>query len=166
MSGPALLAVLLLQAAPAAPPAAAPQAAPAQPQGVAPPPEFIQSAQAFGQCVGQASGALPATVTPEAGAKQALAACAAQKATMEQRFESWVAGPNFPEAGRPIAREQFRTQIAGVETQIADDIRRARATPAGATPAPATTAAPAPAATSTPSPAPSATPTPTPRPRR
>ena len=137
------VATLLIAAAPqTATPAtpatpAAVQAAPAQPQDVAPPPEFIQAAQAFGQCIGQTSQALPATTAPEAGAKQALAGCATQKTTLETRFETWVSGPGFPEAGRATAREQFRTQMAGVEPQIAERLRTARAAPAPtATPTP------------------------------
>ena len=115
-----------------------PAAAPAAPQQqVTPPPAFMQAAQAFGQCVEGASSQLPATVTPEAAAAQALAACAAQKTAIETQFEAWVASDSFPAEGRDIARTQFRSQFAQAEGQIADAIRQRRA--AAATPAPAPT---------------------------
>lgn len=100
--------------------------------GPTPPPEFIQAAQAFGQCLGAGSQALPATVAPEAGAPQVLAGCATQKAALEARFEAWISGPTFPEAGRSIARQQFATQMGLAEGQIAEGIRRGRAAPAPA----------------------------------
>lgn len=111
-------------------------------QALAPPPEFVQAAQAFGQCVSTGASALPATVTPEAGAKQTLSGCQAQKTALETRFEAWISGPGFPEAGRATAREQFRIQIAGVEPQLVERIRAARATTP--TPPPAANAAPTP----------------------
>ena len=102
--------------------------------GPTPPPEFIQAAQAFGQCIGSNLSSLAATVTPEAGASQAIAGCAAQKTALETRFEAWVSSASFPAEGREIARQQFRTQLGGAEAQIAATIRQQRAAPA---PAPA-----------------------------
>lgn len=147
MPTPTLAAMLLLTAVQAATPSPTPvpgsatQGGPTQPdQALAPPPEFVQAAQAFGQCVSTGASALPATVTPEAGAKQTLSGCQAQKTALETRFEAWISGPGFPEAGRATAREQFRIQIAGVEPQLVERIRAARAT----TPTPPPAANPAP----------------------
>ena len=135
------LAVVAGQAQPAPPPQAQPAPSP-PPQGqMGPPPEFIAAAQTFGNCVKQGSMALPASVTPEAGAQQALAGCAAQRTALDARFEAWVASPGFPEAGRAQAREQYQAQMATVNTQVADGIRKARATPAPA-PSPAPTPTP------------------------
>jgi hypothetical protein len=114
-----------------------PANAPAQGQQITPPPAFIQAAQAFGQCVEGASGRIATTVTPEAAATQALAACAAQKTAIETQFEAWVASDAFPAEGRDIARTQFRAQFGQVETQIAGAIRQQRAA-AAAPAAPAT----------------------------
>ena len=113
----------------------------------APPPEFIAAAQSFGQCVGRTASATTATTTPEIGAQQALAGCAAEKTAMETRFESWVSGPAFPEVGRAPARAQFAAQMAQVERRVANGIREARAK---APPAPQ--APPVPGPTPTPSP--------------
>lgn len=111
-------------------------AAPAQQQQVVPPPAFIQAAEAFGQCVESASSRIPATVTPEATAAQALVACAAQKTAIETQFEAWVASDAFPAGGRDIARQQFRSQFAQAEGQIANAIRQQRAAPAAPAPPP------------------------------
>lgn len=116
---------------------APPAAAPAQGAEMAPPPEFIQSAQGFGQCIGKNTAQVPTTVTPEAAAKQALTACATEKAAMEGRFDAWVATPSFPEAGRATAREQFRTQLGAAEVEIANKIRAARVAASMPKPAPA-----------------------------
>ena len=102
--------------------------------GPTPPPEFMQAAQGFGQCVGTAMGGLAATVTPEAGATQVLAGCATQKTALETAFETWVSGPSFPAEGREIARQQFRTQLGSAEADIANAIRQRRGS---AAPAPA-----------------------------
>jgi hypothetical protein len=147
-----MFALLLLagsQAAPAPAPAPAPATgatpqAQAQAQALQPPPEFTTAASAFGQCIGQAASALPTTVAPEAGARQVMTGCATQKATLDQRFEAWVSSPTFPAAGREQARTQFRSQIDGVEAQLAGSIREARAKAsagAGAGAAPGTPAA-------------------------
>ena len=113
-----LSAALLVLAAPAL--AQDPQGGPT------PPPAFMASAQAFGQCVGTGIGGLAATVTPEAGATQVLAACATQRTALETQFEAWVASPAFPEAARAPARAQFRERLAGAEAQIAAGIRQGR----------------------------------------
>jgi hypothetical protein len=132
-------------AAPVPAPAPAPAQQPAEPAAneQAPPPEFIQAAQAFGRCIGRTASAVPATTTPEIGARQALAGCTAEKATMESRFESWVGGSSFPEVGRAPARAKFVEQMGQVETRIASGIREARAK-AATTPPPAPAPAPKP----------------------
>ena len=110
-------------------------AAPMQPPE--PPPAFIAAAQGFGQCIQSGAISLPASVTPEAGATQLLAGCSQQRTALETQFEGWVSGPNFPEAGRTIAREQFRSQLGQAEAMIASQIRQSRAAPGpSATPAP------------------------------
>lgn len=136
-------AAALAQNTPATTTTAVPQATPTpQPtpspsmENMEPPPGFIAAAQAFGSCVGTKGQSAPASVTPEAAAKQALAACATEKAALEGSFETWVASPSFPAAGRAEARTQFKAQMEGLEAQIATKFREARApTPApGATP--------------------------------
>lgn len=95
-------------------------------QGATPPPEFIETAQAFGRCLGANASKLPATVEAEPGAKQIVAACADQMAAMKGRFEAWITGPGFPEAGRGPAREELNKQLAGVEPQLVAKIRQSR----------------------------------------
>lgn len=137
----ATTATALAQTAPA--PRVAPTPAPTPTpsmENVEPPPGFIAAAQAFGRCVGSKGQAAPATITPEAAAKQALAACATEKAALEGGFESWVSSPSFPAAGRAEARAQFRAQLDGLETQVANKFSEARA--AAPTPVPAPTPTP------------------------
>ncbi len=130
-TGLSALLVLTASAAVAQPAQTPPAAgAPAQQQQIVPPPAFMQTAEAFGQCVEGAIEQVPASATPEAGAAQALAGCATQKAAMETQFEAWVASDSFPAAGRDMARQQFRTQVGGAEAQIANAIRQQRAAPA------------------------------------
>ena len=122
----------------------APQATPSpSAETLQPPPGFIAAAQAFGRCVGGKGQAAPASITPEAAAKQALAACASERAALEGGFESWVTSPSFPAAGRVEARTQFKAQLDGLEAQVASKFREARA----ATPTPGATPTPAPSAT-------------------
>lgn len=109
-------------------------AAPALAQS--PPPEFIAAAQAYGDCMKIAGPKVPATMTPEAGAQQMLTECAAKKTELDARFEAWVASPTFPEAGRAMAREQYKAQMANVPTQVADGIRKSRGAPAPVTSTP------------------------------
>lgn len=117
----ALAAPVVVQTAPAATPT------PAPPMNAGPSPEFIQAAQGFGQCVGTHAKGSDGKATPEVAATAALAACRTQQTAMEQRFEAWISLPSFPEAGRAIAREQMRTQMAGLPAKVAGDIRAARA---------------------------------------
>jgi len=149
----ALAATLATQAAAPAPPSApaAPAAtqaapAPAAPAPTAPPPAFMAAAQAFGQCIGTGASALARTVTPEAGARQVTTGCAAQKQALDAQFETWISGPTFPAAGRDMARQQFKAQMDGMEPNLAERIRSARAGAASATPQPT----PTPTATPTP----------------
>ena len=102
--------------------------APAAGQNWAPPPEFINAAQAFGQCLGDGASKLPGTVTPEDGARQVVAGSAARKAAMEARFEAWITGPGFREEGRAPAREARQKEMAGVEPQLAAGVRKSRGT--------------------------------------
>ncbi len=126
-----LVTLALVQAA-----TSAPQASPTQPMA-GPPPEFIAAAQAYGECMKVAGPKVTAAMTPEAGAQQMLTECAGRKVDLDARFEAWVASPGFPEAGRDMAREQYKAQMANVPAQVADGIRqsRAKAAPA-ATPTP------------------------------
>jgi hypothetical protein len=101
----------------------------------APPPEAIaaiQSASAtFNACIQTGVAALPATVTPEAGATSVTNGCASQRAAIEQAVRALIA--TLPEASRPMALEQMQTQIAAIPAMVAERIRQVR-TPA-ATPA-------------------------------
>lgn len=99
----------------------------------------MTAAQAFGACIKQGGAALPASVAADAGTQQVLAACAAERATLDAQFEAWVAGPTFPEAGRATAREQYKAQMSSVRTQVAGMITSRRAAP---DPAPRPTPAP------------------------
>jgi hypothetical protein len=92
---------------------------------------------AFGQCLQTAVPAVPATVTPEAGAASVLAGCATQRQALDRAAAALIAA--MPEAQRPMVQQQIQSQLTGVEAQVAAGIRAARA------PAPAATPAPAPA---------------------
>ena len=92
------------------------------------------AAAAFGQCVQAGTAAVPAAVTPEAGATTVLAGCSAQKQAIEQAVRALLA--TLPAEQRAAGEAQLAAQIAGVPGQIADGIRQSRAAPAPA-PAPA-----------------------------
>lgn len=117
------------------------QTTPAQPAPAGPPPEAMSAIQtaaaAFGQCVQTGVQAVPATVTPEAGATTVLAGCSTQKQTLEQAVRALLA--TLPAEQRAAGETQLNTQLAGVPGQVADGIRQARA----AASAPAATPAPA-----------------------
>jgi hypothetical protein len=122
----------------AAAPVLAQQAAPAAPQSPAQA-EVQNAAIAFGQCVQTGAMALAATVTPEAGAATVLGGCINQKQALERAAEKMIASPAVPEDRKAAAREQLRTQLAAVPSQIANGIRQMRAasvTSPPATPAP------------------------------
>ena len=122
-------AILFALAAPAA--AQSPAAAPAADRQ-APPPEFMEATQAFGQCIGTSIQGSQASATPEAAASAALASCAQKRSRMEQLFETWLSGSNMPDAQKAAAREKMKSKLAGAEGQIAEAIRRMRAAPAAA----------------------------------
>ena len=123
-------AALLLAAAPAL----AQQATTPAPAGGA---EIQQAAMALGQCVQTAAQALPATVTPEAGAVSVMGGCATQKQALERAAEAMIASPAVPADKKAAAREQLRSKLAAAQSQIADGIRMMRASAAApaATPA-------------------------------
>lgn len=112
------------------------QTAPAEAAPAGPPPEAIAAVQtaasAFGQCIQTGVTSVPASVTPEAGATNVLAGCATQRSTVEQAVQALIA--TLPAAQQAMAQEQLRTQTAGIQGQVADAIRQARA-PAPAAPA-------------------------------
>ena len=110
----------------------APAAAPPAPPMSAEQSAVRTTAMALGQCVMTGVQGLSATVTPEAGATTVLGGCASQRQALDLAVEALIA--TLPEEGKAPAREQYRTQMAGAETQIADAIRRQRA---AAAPAPA-----------------------------
>ncbi len=97
-----------------------------------------QAASAFGQCVETGAAAVPASVTPEAGAAGVLAGCAAQFQSLEQAIDAFVA--TMPEEQRPAISERARAQLGGVEAQVVAGIRQQRA---AAAPSPAAEPAPA-----------------------
>lgn len=113
------------------------QTAPPAPSG--PPPEAVaaieRTATAFSQCVQAGIEAVPANVTPEAGATGIVNGCAAQRRELEQAALALIA--TIPEAQRPEAQAQLRAQMGGIEPQVANGIRQKRAATApAATPAP------------------------------
>lgn len=120
------------QAAPA-------QGAPAAEAPAGPPPAQMaavqQAGMAFGQCVQTGVSAVPATVTPEAGATTVLAGCSTQRAALEQAAQALLA--TVPEANRAAAQTQIRAQLDAIPAQVADGIRQTRAAAAApaATPA-------------------------------
>jgi hypothetical protein len=140
MSRLPILAVLCLAALPAAALAqpAPPPPAPPPPAPAGPPPAAMaaiqQAGMAFGQCVQTGVQAVPATVTPEAGATSVLGGCAPQRQALEQAVEAVLA--NAPEDRRTAGRERLRTELGAVEGQIVAAIRARRA-PAPPAPAPA-----------------------------
>lgn len=113
----------------AALPAFAQQApAPAAPSG--PPAAIQQAAQAFGECVGSGMRGLAATVTPEAGAASIVGTCSSQRDALVQAAEAFI--NTLPEPQRAQALTQMRSELGGVETDIAAAIRQSRASPAPA----------------------------------
>lgn len=110
------------------------QPAPAQATPAGPPPEAMaavqQAGMAFGQCVQSGVPGVPATMTPEAGATSVVNACATQRQALMQAAQALIA--TLPEAQRAMAEEHLRTQLGGIETQVADGIRQMRAAPAAA----------------------------------
>jgi len=126
----ALPAATLAQAAPSQPAPAAPPA----PSG--PPPAAVtavqQAGMAFGQCVQTGVQNVPATVTPEAGAAGVLGGCASQRQQLEQVVNALLA--TLPPEQRAAGQERLRTELGGIEGQIAAAIRQQRT---AATPAPA-----------------------------
>lgn len=128
----ALPAAALAQAAPSQP-------APGQQAPAGPPPAAVNAVQqagmAFGQCVQTGVQAVPATVTPEAGAASVLGNCAPQRQTLEQAVNALLA--TLPAEQRAAGQERLRTELGGIEGQIAGAIRSRRApAPPAATPAP------------------------------
>jgi pyruvate dehydrogenase E2 component (dihydrolipoamide acetyltransferase) len=136
----ALPAAALAQATPAPAPAPAPATPPA-PAG--PPPAAIaaiqQAGTVFGQCVQTGVQAVPATVTPEAGATSVLGGCAPQRQTLEQAVNALLA--TLPAEQRAAGEERLRTELGGVHGQVVAAIQARRA-PAAPAPAPAPTPAP------------------------
>ena len=132
------LAVLCLAAVPAI---AQNQTTPAPAAPAGPPPEAMSAiqtaAQAFGQCVQTGAQAVPASVTPEAGATTVLAGCTTQKSTLEQAVRALLA--TLPAEQRAAGEAQLNAQLAAVPGQVADGIRQSW----GAATAPASSPAPA-----------------------
>jgi len=136
----ALPAAALAQPAPAQP---APAPAPAAPAGA--PPAAVtavqQAGMAFGQCVQTGVQAVPATVTPEAGATGVLGGCAPQRQTLEQAVNALLA--TLPEDQRAAGQERLRAELGGIQGQVIAAIQ-ARRTPAAPAAVPAPTPAPTP----------------------
>ena len=134
-----IFAILCLAATPAF---AQNQTAPAASAPAGPPPEALAAVQAagsaFGQCIQTGVMGVPAAVTPEAGATTVLAGCSTQRQALETAVQALIG--TLPEAQRPMAQEQARTQLAGVPAQIAAGIQQMRAASAPAA-APAATPA-------------------------
>jgi hypothetical protein len=132
----ALPAAALAQPAPSQP---APPAAGQPPAG--PPPAAMNAIQeagtAFGQCIQTGVQAVPATVTPEAGAASVVGGCAPQRQRLEQAVQALLA--TIPAEQRAAGQERLRTELGAVEGQVAAAIRQGRA---ASTPAPAPAPAP------------------------
>jgi hypothetical protein len=95
--------------------------------------QSIQSAAtSFGQCVSTGMQGVTADVTPEAGATSVLGACATQKDALVVAAEAFIS--TLPDADRPAAQAQMRSQLDEAEAQIAGAIRQQREA-AAATPA-------------------------------
>ena len=131
-----LSAAFLLAAGPAlAQASGAPAAQAPQTPTMTPAQQAIQtSAMSFMQCIQTGVRGLAATVTPEAGAATVLGGCASQKTQLEAAAQSYIA--TLPEDQRAPAQEHLRTQLGGVQAQIAAGIQAQRAA-AAAPPAPA-----------------------------
>jgi hypothetical protein len=129
----ALSALLLASALPAVaqPPAAAGTAPPA----AGPEAAIQQAATAFGQCISTGMHAVPASVTPEAGAASVLGGCAAQRQQLTVAVNAMIA--TLPADQQAAAHAQFESQIGQADTQIAAAIRQQRAAPAAAPATPA-----------------------------
>jgi hypothetical protein len=91
------------------------------------------AALGFAQCVMAGVQALPASVTPQTGATNVLAGCATQRQQLDQAAEGYIG--TLPQDAQAAAREQYRTQIAGAESQVAARITQMRAAPPAAAPA-------------------------------
>ena len=115
-------AALALNRAPAAATASTPQQSALQ-----------TSAMAFAQCVIGGIPSVPASLSPDAGAAQVIANCATLRQQLDLAVEAYVA--TQPEAERAAAREQYRSQMAEAQPQIAARISQLRAAPATAAPA-------------------------------
>ena len=110
------------------PPASPP---PASPPTMTPQQSAIQTAaMALGQCVMAGVQGVPADVTPQAGATRVLAGCATQRQQLDQAAAGYMG--TLPADQQAGAREQYRSQIGGAESQIAARITQMRATPAAA----------------------------------
>lgn len=102
----------------------------AQPAGTGEAPSVIAApAQAFSECVRTGVTGLAATVTAEAGAKTIASNCAAQRAALEAAVESMIATLPISDAEKAGARTQMQSEMAKVETSIAEAIKQSRTAP-------------------------------------
>jgi hypothetical protein len=135
MFRPFVFAILCATAVPAF---AQNQVAPAPAQPAPPPPEIMNAVQttasAFGGCVETGVRAVPAAVTPEAGAVTVLNGCATQRQALEAAVRRLIT--TLPAERQAAAQAQLQAQMGSVNEQIASGIRQSRAAPAPA-PAPA-----------------------------
>jgi ascorbate-specific PTS system EIIC-type component UlaA len=81
---------------------------------------------AFSQCIRAGISGVAGTVSPEAGAGTVLNRCAPQRQALEASVETMIA--TMPEAEKAAAREQMRTQLGQIRTQVAAAIRQSRST--------------------------------------
>lgn len=107
---------------------------PAQSAPAGPPPEAMAAIQtaaaAFGQCIQTGVMSVPASVTPEAGATTVLNGCSTQRQAVEQAANALIA--TMPAEQRPMAQEQLRSQLGGVQAQVVAGITQMRAATAAA----------------------------------
>jgi len=125
-----LAAALLAQpgaAAPAAPAAAAQETQQQQTAAPRPSPELSAAVQEFGKCMEAAVAAVPATDTPEAGAKTVAATCSKQLETLTSTAESWIAGADVSAEQKADMRKRLATVGDGLEARTIQRIRELRA---------------------------------------
>lgn len=137
-----MVAQQLAQANPAASRSVTPApAAPSTASTNAIPADVAQADQAVVQCHRRAIAAVPPTLAPETGARMVAAACGVERNTFATRFEAWLGRSGHPEATRATMRQDLRARTAGLDGQIAANIRATRLRSPAPTPRPTTATA-------------------------
>jgi len=85
-----------------------------------------KATRAFRACIDSKAGAVPASVTPEAGADLLIKQCEPERAKMEATFEAMIAP--FPQPVQVKAREEYRAGMADGRRVIVEGLRKMRET--------------------------------------